>query len=294
MREDVTFSSDGRKLAGHLYLPGDRTSAEKLPAVVVVGASSGTKEQTPAVYSQRLVARGYAALAFDHSTYGESEGAPRSDENPFAKSEDIKNAVTYLTGRDEIDADRIAAVGVCGGGGFAPYTAVADRRIKAVATVSGLPDLRSTLTDGFAGDWRDLMRFAQSAREAYAQGGEPQYVPFMPPGEQSDWVENGKQYYLTDRNPDPDWKNQTLVWSFDKMLQYSALDVIHLLSPTPLLLIAGSRAETLQQSQAAHEMANEPKELFLIEGGTHFDFYDRPDYVEPAVAKIDSFLTTHL
>jgi len=294
MREDVTFSSDGRKLAGHLYLPGDRTSAEKLPAVVVVGASSGTKEQTPAVYSQRLVARGYAALAFDHSTYGESEGTPRSDENPFAKSEDIKNAVTYLTGRDEIDTDRIAAVGVCGGGGFAPYTAVADRRIKAVATVSGLPDLRSTLTDGFAGDWRDLMRFAQSAREAYAEGGEPQYVPFMPPGEQSEWVENGKQYYLTDRNPDPNWKNQTLVWSFDKMLQYSALDIIHLLSPTPLLLIAGSQAETLQQSQAAHEKANEPKELFVIEGGTHFDFYDRPDYVEPAVAKIDTFLKTHL
>ena len=59
---------------------------------------------------------------------------------------------------------------MCGGGGFAPYTAVADRRIKAVATVSGLPDLRSTLTGGFAGDWHDLMRFAQGAREAYAQG----------------------------------------------------------------------------------------------------------------------------
>jgi uncharacterized protein len=294
MREDVTFSSDGRKLAGRLYLPEDRTATQKLPAVVVVGASSGTKEQTPAVYSQRLVALGYAALAFDHSTYGESEGVPRSDENPFAKSEDIKNAVTYLTGRDEIDTDRIATVGVCGGGGFAPYTAVADRRIKAVATVSGLPDLRSTLTDGFAGDWHDLMRFAQSAREAYAEGGEPQYVPFMPPGEQSEWVENGKQYYLTDRNPDPNWKNQTLVWSFDKMLQYSALDIIHLLSPTPLLLIAGSRAETLQQSQAAYEKANEPKELVVIEGGTHFDFYDKPSFVEPAVAKIDAFLKTHL
>jgi uncharacterized protein len=40
----------------------------------------------------------------------------------------------------------------------------------------------------------------------------------MPPGQQGEWVENGKQYYLTDRNPDPNWKNQTLVWSFDKML----------------------------------------------------------------------------
>jgi fermentation-respiration switch protein FrsA (DUF1100 family) len=288
MREDITFTSDGRNLMGHLYLPDDRQAAEKLPAAVVVGASSGTKEQTPAEYSRRLVALGYAALAFDHTSYGESEGIPRSDENPFAKSEDIKNAVTFLTGRDEVDAGRIAAVGVCGG------TAVADRRIRAVATVSGLPDLRSTLTEGFAGDWHDLMRAAQSARETYARGGEPQYVPFMPPGPQNEWVENGKQYYLTGRNPDPNWKNQTLLWSFDKMLQYSALDIIALLTPTPLLLIAGSRAETRQQSEAAYAQAREPKELFIIDGGTHFDFYDQPAYVEPAVEKIDSFLKAHL
>lgn len=294
MRQDITFLSDGRKLAGHLYLPDGRSADQRRPAVAVVGASSGTKEQTPAAYARRLVRLGYVALAFDHSTYGESEGTPRSDENPFAKSEDIKNAVTFLTSREEVDRSRIAALGICGGGGFVPYTAVADRRIKAVATVSGLPDLRSTLTDGFAGDWHDLMAFAQSAREAYAAGGDAQYVPFMPPGEQSEWVENGKQYYLTDRNPDPHWKNETLVWSFDKMLQFSALDIIPLLAPTPLLLIAGSRAETLPQSQAAYEKANEPKELYLVEGGTHFDFYDKPEFVEPAVEKIDSFLRTHL
>ena len=127
MREDITFLSDGRRLAGHMYLPDDLTT-DRRPAVVVVGASSGTKEQAPAVYSRRLAALGYAALAFDHSSYGQSEGTPRSDENPFAKSEDIKNAVTFLVGREEVDADRIAAVGVCAGGGFAPYTAVADQR----------------------------------------------------------------------------------------------------------------------------------------------------------------------
>ena len=294
MREDITFASDGRKLVGHLYLPDDRPAAGKLPAVVVVGASSGTKEQTPAAYSRLLVVLGYDALAFDHSTDGQSDGTPRSDENPFAKSEDIKNAVTFLTGRQEVDADRIAAVGVCAGGGLVPYTAVADRRIKAVATVSGLPDLRSTLTDGFAGDWRDLMRVAQGAREAYARGREAEYVPFLPPGPQSEWVENGRQYYLTGRNPDPNWQNQILAWSFDKMLQYSALDIVHLLAPTPLLLIAGSKAETLQQSEAAYEKASEPKELLVIDGGMHFDFYDKPEYVEPAVAKIDSFFRAHL
>src|SRR5712672_181358 len=131
MRDDISFLSDGRKLVGHLYLPEGHAVGDLLPAVVVIGASSGTKEQTPAVYGPRLAQRGYAALTLDHTSYGESEGTTRSDENPFAKSEDVKNAVTYLTRRSEVDQSRIAAVGVCGGGGFAPYTAVADRRIKA-------------------------------------------------------------------------------------------------------------------------------------------------------------------
>ncbi len=53
-------------------------------------------------------------------------------------------------------------------------------------------------------------------------------------------------------------------------------------------------AETLVQSEAAYAKAHEPKELFLIEGGAHFDFYDRPEYVGPAIAKIDAFLKQHL
>ncbi|PVE09921.1 alpha/beta hydrolase [Streptomyces scopuliridis] len=292
MRIDITFDSHGNRLAGHLYLPEGRTGA--VPGVVVVGAASGTKEQSPAAYGARLAELGYAALAFDHTSYGDSEGLPRFDEDPYAKSEDIKNAVTFLVGRDEVDRERIGAVGVCGGGGYVPYAAVADRRIKAVATVSGLPDLRATITSGYAGDWRQTMGAAAAAREAYAQGAEAQYVPFMPDGDGGEWVNNGKKFYLTDRNQDPAWNNKMLLWSYDKMAQFSAVDTIELLAPTPLLLIAGTKAETLQQSQAAYAAAQEPKELFLIEGGTHFDFYDLPQYVTPAVTKIDSFLRTHL
>jgi uncharacterized protein len=49
MRDDIFFLSDRRKLVGHLYLPETHVADEPLPAVVVIGASSGTKEQTPAV-----------------------------------------------------------------------------------------------------------------------------------------------------------------------------------------------------------------------------------------------------
>jgi len=287
MRNDVSFLSNGRLLLGHLYLPDQISASERLLAVVVVGPASSTKGQVPAVYAQRLSELGYAAIAFDHTSYGESEGTPRTDEDPFTKIEDIKNATTFLAHRPEVDAERIATVGVCAGGGY-----VADRRIKAVATVSGLPDLRATVMA--AGDWRAIMGAAQGARESYEATGRATYVPFLADGQLDPWRENGKKFYLTDRNQDPNWRNQTLLWSYDKMIQFSALDTVELLAPTPLLVIAGDQAETLAQSEAVYAKAQEPKELFLIEGGTHFDFYDQPEYVTPALTKIDAFLKQNL
>jgi uncharacterized protein len=292
MRKDVSFRSNGRLLLGHLYLPDQLAAGERLPGVVIVGPASSTKGQAPAVYSRRLSELGYAAIAFDHTSYGESEGTPRTDEDPFTKIEDIKNAATFLSHRPEVDAARIAAVGVCAGGGYAPAAAVADRRIKAVATVSGLPDLRATVMA--AGDWRAIMAGAQDARESYEATGRATYVPFLAGGQLDPWRENGKKFYLTERNQDPNWRNQTLLWSYDKMIQFSALDTVELLAPTPLLVIAGDQAETLGQSEAVYAKAQEPKELFLIEGGTHFDFYDQPQYVTPALAKIDAFFKQHL
>jgi uncharacterized protein len=291
MRYDITFISNGNHIVGQLHLPGETQSGASLPGVVVVGPASSVKGQVPTIYAERLAELGYAALAFDHSTYGESEGWPRSDEDPFAKIEDVKNAVTFLAGHDRVDPDRLAAVGVCAGGGYAPAAAVADRRIKVVATVSGLPDLRATIKA--AGDWQSIMVAAQSAREGYAQSGRPVHVPFLADGELDVWRENGKKFYLTDRNQDPNWRNETLLWSYDKMIQFSAIDTADLLAPTPLLVVAGSHAETLAQSELLHERAQGVKELYVIEGGTHFDFYDRPQYVGPAIARINEFFTNH-
>ena len=293
MRQDVTFASNGNRIVGELHLPGETASRERVPGVVVVGPASSVKGQVPTIYAERFAELGDAALVFDHSTYGDSEGWPRSDEDPFAKIEDIKNAVTLLAGHHRIDADRLAAVGVCAGGGYVPAAAVADRRIKAVATASAITDLRAEIKAA-GDDWRAIMLAADNAREQYARSGRPVHIPFLADGQLDVWRENAKKFYFTDRNHDPNWRNETLLWSYDKMIQFSAIDTIDLLAPTPLLVIAGSQAETLEHSQRLYEHAQEAKELHVIDGGTHFDFYDRPQYVGPAVTKIDEFFTNHL
>ena len=66
------------------------------------------------------------------------------------------------------------------------------------------------------------------------------------------------------------------------------------ISPRPLLLIAGSKADTLFWSKEVMEKARQPKELFIVEGATHIDLYDRPQYVTPAVAKLKEFFEKNL
>ena len=64
--------------------------------------------------------------------------------------------------------------------------------------------------------------------------------------------------------------------------------------PRPLCLIAGSRALTLLWSQEVIENAREPKELPVIEGATHIDLYDRPQFVTPAIEELTEFYGRHL
>ncbi|MCP4372404.1 MAG: alpha/beta hydrolase, partial [Deltaproteobacteria bacterium] len=60
------------------------------------------------------------------------------------------------------------------------------------------------------------------------------------------------------------------------------------------LAIAGTKALTFGLSKRAFNRANEPKELFKIEGATHVDLYDIDKYVDQAVNKLNMFYTKSL
>lgn len=62
----------------------------------------------------------------------------------------------------------------------------------------------------------------------------------------------------------------------------------------PLLLVARSKAGTLWQSKEAFELANEPKELVVLESAFHFDMYDIPEYVDQAATKLTEFFDKNL
>ncbi|GAA3189163.1 alpha/beta hydrolase [Streptomyces virens] len=293
MKTDVTFLSSGLTLAGILFLP-DTPTAGRLAAVVVSHPGGGVKEQTASVYAERLAREGFAALAFDAAYQGESEGEPRGLEDPFQRAEDIKSAVSFLTTRDEIDPDRIGALGICASGGYVPYAAQTDVRIKAVATVNAT-DMGSVMRDGLGRTQdpqllRAMLESAAAARTAEARG---EAVP------RQEWITEAVDaetyaYYRTPRGHHPRAVRPWPVRSLDRIIQYDSYASIHLIAPRPLLMIVGSDANTAYFSREAVARAAGPKELFVVEGATHISLYDKDEHVTPAVARLGAFYTTHL
>lgn len=116
--EKVTFVNRfGITLAADLYRPKDRKGA--LSALAVSGPFGAVKEQSSGLYAQRLAEEGFITLAFDPSFTGESGGHPRNLASPDINTEDFSAAVDYLVSRDDVSADKIGIVGICGFGGFA-------------------------------------------------------------------------------------------------------------------------------------------------------------------------------
>ena len=64
----------------------------------------------------------------------------------------------------------------------------------------------------------------------------------------------------------------------------------------PLLMIAGSKADTKYMTEEAfNKVTNaKKKELFLIEGATHIQTYWKPGYVNQALSKLTNFYKTNL
>ncbi|MET8870101.1 alpha/beta hydrolase [Nonomuraea sp. NPDC004580] len=303
MQTNVTFTSDGLALAGILFTPDGHTGGP-LPAVVIGHPGGGVKEQSPSLYARRLADAGFAAVVFDAAYQGESEGEPRGLEDPFQRAEDVKSAVTYLTTRDDIDPGRIGALGICASGGYVPYAAQTDHRIRAVATVSAA-DLGHAFREGL-GRTQDpavlpaLLQQAGAARTAEARGEAPWMVPWIPDDAEQRFATETRQfretweYYRTPCGHHPRAVQGWVLRSIDRIAQYDSFAMAHLISPRPLLMIVGSEAESAYNSREAMERAAEPKELYVIDGATHIDLYDRDAYVTPAVAKLSAFFGEHL
>ena len=284
--QKVTFPSNGINIVGELYAPLPNAPSRNNAAIVIGHPAFGVKEQTAANYARHLSASGFYALTFDAAYQGESGGSPRGIENPFQRAEDVRAAVSYLSTYPSIAPSRIGALGICASGGYVAFAAQTDTRIKAVATVSAAC-LGSVLRDGLqpAGaitrtQLRDQLAGANALRTLEAQDGEPRVVEFLPkersaiPSEAPQLVSDGWDYYRTPRGAHPRSTGTWVARSMELCANFDAYQLVDMISPRPLLMIAGSEADTKYFSERAVEKAGEPKELFVVDGKKHIDLYD--------------------
>lgn len=302
MRTTVTFESAGVKLAGHLYHPTAKADVSHLPAIVIGHPGTGVKEQTAGLYAKRLAQQGFITLAFDAAFQGESEGEPRGLEDPAHRVEDIKAAVSFLATRDDVDPNRIGALGICASGGYVIPAAATDHRIKAVATISAA-DINLQFRLGADGKQSPdlllgMLDAAAAARTAEGRGEGVGVFPLFPTEEDAraggKHLFEGWEYYCSPRGQHPR-SAKFFTWSsVDRIASFDAFRFISMIAPRPLMMIVGTEAVTSWMSTEAFANAHEPKELVWVKGATHVDLYDKEQYVDDAVSKLANFFQEKL
>jgi uncharacterized protein len=293
-RRDIEFSSDGITLRGWLYsAAGDAAQA---PVIVMAHGLSAVKEMYLDDYAAFFAKAGLHVLVYDHRNFGASDGEPRQEVDPVAQNRGYRDAITYAIGLPEVDRNRIGVWGSSFSGGHVQVVAAYDRRVKAavaqVPFVTGHDNVRALVRADFLPAFRQQF---EADRESRFAGGAPAMVPavdadplasvMMPSADAWEWFSRGSKERA------PSWKNEITMRSVERVSEYEPGDVIHRISPTPLLMIIAEddNVAPAELAFAAYERAREPKELVVIPGG-HFDAYAGDGFAQAAGAAREFFV----
>jgi hypothetical protein len=299
----VTYKLNGIDISSNIYIPVNYDPSKHYPVVVVAHPNGGVKEQVAGLYAQRLAEKGYITIVADASYQGASGGQPRNVDKPAFRIEDIRGMADFITQYAGVDASRIGLLGICGGGGYALKAAQTDKRFKVVATLSmfnsGLVRRNGFMNSGLS-TIQQRLKEATEARALEAAGGKVLYAADTKMTDEMadkmpyDLYREGYYYYnKTHAHP-----NSTFRYTMSSLLdlmEFDAATNMDLINQ-PLLMMAGSKADTYYMTDSAFNLATgtKEKELFLIPGATHIQTYYVPEYVDQAMNKLNEFFDKFL
>lgn len=317
-RQQVTFKNRyGITVSGDLYTPKNAGN-DKLPAIILSGPFGAVKEQSSGLYANEMAARGFVTLAFDPSFTGESGGEVRNVASPEIFTEDFSAAVDYIGLLPSVDRNRIGVIGICGLSGMALTAATSDSRIKAVATTS-MYDMSRSMSRGHKDSYtleqrQEVIDYLSQQRWRDAENGDYAVglheVPFdengniikgeriLPedlPNEADAVLASFFDYYRTPRGFHQRSINSTTAWTATTPVSFFTFPMvanIEMISPRPIMLIAGENAHSRYYSEDVYEMASEPKELVIIPNAGHVDLYDRTEFIP--FDRLEDFFNEHL
>ncbi|MEQ1065017.1 alpha/beta hydrolase [Acinetobacter sp. XH1741] len=295
-------NGQGNTIAANIHYPPTFDETQKYPTVVVAHPGGGVKEQTAGLYAANLAKQGFVTIAFDASYQGESTGLPRQLENPYIRTEDISAVIDYLTTLSYVDQNRIGAMGICAGAGYAANAAINDHRIKAVGTVSAV-NIGSMFRNGWENTVKDAdaipyIQAGSDARTADANSSDIATIPLAPLKEEdapNEELRQAWEYYHTPRAEHPNSPGFATARSLTQIITYDAYNKAEAFLTQPLVSIAGSVAGSKWMSEdLIQRAASQDKTLHIIEGANHMELYDIPQYVNEASSVLTDFFKIKL
>ena len=298
----VTFHNRyGITLVADMYTPKNATG--KLAALAVAGPFGAVKEQSSGLYAQEMAERGFLTVAFDPSFTGESGGEVRDVASLDINTEDFSAAIDYLANLDNVDADRLGLIGICGWGGIALNAAAMDTRIKATVA-STMYDMHRVSAKGYF-DTEDSLAErrrklavmnAQRTKDyrsgTYAKAGG---VIDPLPEDAPQFVQDYHAYYKTPRGYHARSVNSNAGWNMTSGLSLMNTPILAYSDEieSAVLIVHGEKAHSRYFGEDAFKkLKGENKELLIIPGANHTDLYDRKDIIP--FDKIQSFFEKYL
>lgn len=272
---EVTFHSDGDRIAGYLYAPDDWKPGDTArPGIVVLAGYSGNTQADCTHMMKRLCAEGWFVLGFDYRGFGGSEG-PRNRHRPLEQAQNTYDAISYLQTVPGVDPERIGLYGTSFGGANGIWVTAHDERVRCLVTsVAVTHGERWMRLIRRPYEWLAFQERVVTDAQRRVREGTPMLVPngeimIRDPDAQRQramHAENGHVFQSEERDLE----------SAEACMRYRPEWVVDRIAPRPVLMIYAERDNLVPPEEQLSTFARcgEPKRLVKLPRAGHYDSYE--------------------
>jgi pimeloyl-ACP methyl ester carboxylesterase len=266
--EDIEFRVSELTLRGKLFRPAD--GPDRPPVAILQGGLGGPAESMFDM-AQGFTDAGLACLIYDHRNTGYSDGEPRQQFDPWQQCRDLRDVITHLTLREDVDADRIALWGISIGGANSLFTAATDRRVKAVVSIIPPVSGWSARTLQPADTLAELEALIPADRKAQLRGEPAASIRLHGVPEPGDPVmfsdQEGLEFVENMIHDLPSFRNEITISTLDRIFEMEVRAYAERIS-APVLMILASKdtVAPVEEAREMYERIPDPKEVIEYPG----------------------------